>query len=96
MATLAVLPHRQNQGIGSALIQAGLWILQERAYPFVIVIGHPGFYPRFGFQPATTFGLRCQWPAVPEAAFMVLELRPAALEDASGVVRYPHEFDAAV
>ncbi len=96
LATLAVLPHRQHQGIGSALVQAGLRLLQERACPFVTVVGHPGFYPRFGFQPATRFGLRCQWPAVPEEAFMVLELRPAALQGASGVARYPHEFDAAV
>ena len=96
LATLAVVPHRQRQGIGSALVQAGLRVLQERGCPFVIVIGHPGFYPRFGFQPATRFGLRCQWPAVPDPAFMVLELRPAALQGVSGVARYPGEFDAAV
>jgi putative acetyltransferase len=65
LATLAVVPHRQHQGIGSSLVQAGLRILQERACPFVIVIGHPGFYPRFGFQPATRFGVRCQFSAVP-------------------------------
>jgi hypothetical protein len=47
LATLAVVPHRQHHGIGSALVQAGLRILQERACPFVIVIGHPGFYPPF-------------------------------------------------
>jgi putative acetyltransferase len=96
LATLAVLPHRQRQGIGSALIQAGLRLLQERGCPFVIVIGHPAFYPRFGFQPATRFGLRCQWPAVPDEAFMALELRPGTLHGVTGVVRYPREFDAAV
>ena len=96
LATLAVLPDRQRQGIGSALVEAGLRLLQERGCPFVIVIGHPGFYPLFGFVQATGFGLRCQWPAVPDEAFMALELRPGTLHGVTGVVRYPREFDAAV
>jgi putative acetyltransferase len=65
---MAVTPNRQRQGIGSRKAQAGLAILREQGCPFIIVLGHPEFYPRFGFVPASRHGLRCQWEGVPDAA----------------------------
>ena len=68
LAPMAVTPNHQRQGIGSKLVEAGLEILREQGRPFVIVLGHPEFYPRFGFVPASRHGLRCQWEGVPDVA----------------------------
>jgi len=96
LAPMAVTPDRQRQGIGSELVQAGLEILRKQGCPFVIVLGHPEFYPRFGFVPASRYGLRCQWEGVPDAAFMVLVLDASSMAGVSGVARYREEFDAAM
>jgi putative acetyltransferase len=88
LAPMAVMPDRQRQGIGSRLIEAGLEILREQGYSFVIVLGHPEFYPRFGFVPASHHGLRCQWVGVPDEAFMVLVLDEASMAGVTGVARY--------
>lgn len=96
LAPIAVMPNRQRQGIGSKLVEAGLEILRERGCPFVIVLGHPEFYPRFGFVPASRHGLRCEWEGVPDAALMVLVLDEASIEGVTGVARYRDEFNAAM
>lgn len=96
LAPMAVTPDRQRQGIGSELVQAGLEILRKQGCPFVIVLGHPEFYPCFGFVPASRYGLRCQWEGVPDAAFMVLVLDASSMADVTGVARYREEFDAAM
>ena len=96
LAPLAIAPQRQSEGIGSELVRRGLEILRERKCPFVVVLGHPDFYPRFGFERASTHGLTCQWEGVPDEAFMVLILDPQAMRGVSGVARYRSEFDAAV
>ena len=96
LAPMAVMPNRQRQGIGSKLIEAGLEILREQGCPFIIVLGHPEFYPRFGFVPASRHGLRCQWAGVPDAAFMVLVLGEATMAGVTGVARYREEFEAAM
>lgn len=96
LAPLAVSPERQRQGIGSALTRRGLEILRERGCPFVIVLGHPEYYPRFGFGPASAYGLKCQWDGVPDEAFMVLILDAAAMEGLSGVAKYRDEFKEAM
>jgi putative acetyltransferase len=96
LAPLSVHPSRSGEGIGSALVEAGLDILHERNTPFVVVLGHPAYYPRFGFDLASTWGLRSQWDEVPDEAFMVRVLDPVAMQGVSGVVRYRDEFDAAV
>ena len=70
-------------------------ILRERGCPFVVVVGHPEFYPRFGFEPASTHGLVCQWEGVPDAAFMVLALDAQAMAGVSGVANYRDEFNEA-
>jgi putative acetyltransferase len=96
LAPLAVLPGRQRQGIGSRLVETGLRILRQKDCPFVIVLGHPEFYPRFGFVPASRHGLSCPWEGVPDAAFMVRILDRAAMAGVNGVARYRAEFDAAI
>ena len=93
LAPMAVAPDRQRQGIGSALVRRGLEILRERGCPFVIVLGHPEYYPRFGFDPASAHGLACQWGGVPDEAFMVTILDAQAMKGMSGVARYREEFD---
>jgi putative acetyltransferase len=65
LAPMAVLPERQRQGIGSALVREGLSLLSAQQCPFVIVVGHPEYYPRFGFVPASQYGLICPWEGVP-------------------------------
>jgi putative acetyltransferase len=96
LAPMAVIPNHQRQGIGSKLVEAGLEMLREQGCPFVIVLGHPEFYPRFGFVPASRQGLRCQWEGIPDAAFMVLVLNEDTMAGVTGVARYRDEFDAAM
>ena len=96
LAPMAVLPEYQRRGIGIQLVESGLQSLHERSCPFVIVIGHPEYYPRFGFIPASKLGLRCQWDGVPDEAFMVLVLDDEAMVDVAGDVRYRSEFDEAI
>jgi len=91
LAPMAVLPPYQRHGIGSLLVRAGLDVCRTSGHAVVVVLGHPEFYPRFGFVPAVTRELRCEWPVRPEM-FMVLELRRGALESAGGLVRYRPEF----
>jgi putative acetyltransferase len=93
LAPMAVLPDRQRQGIGSELVRRGLDTLREQRCPFVVVVGHPEYYPRFGFEPASTHGLASQWEGMPDAAFMVLILDAHAMAGASGVARYREEFN---
>jgi putative acetyltransferase len=91
LAPMAVLPEYQRQGIGSQLVRAGLDACRVRGHGLVVVVGHPAFYPKFGFVPAWTAGLEYQHPVPPEA-FMVLELQAGALTRARGMVRYRPEF----
>jgi len=93
LAPLAVLPEYQGQGIGSALVEAGLDLLRGLPCPFVIVLGHPAYYPRFGFEPTSCHGIRSQWEGIPDEAFMLLALDQPALAGVSGVARYRREFD---
>lgn len=93
LAPMAVLPDRQRQGTGSELVRRGLEILRERGCPFVVVLGHPEYYPRFGFGPASVHGLASQWEDVPDAAFMVLILDVNAMTGVSGVAKYRDEFN---
>ncbi len=92
LAPVAVLPEFQNRGIGSALIKDALDNARRLKHRIVIVIGHPPYYPRFGFVKATKAGLSAPFD-VPDEAFMVAELVPGALKGVSGMVQYPPEFD---
>lgn len=70
LAPLAVRPQLQRQGIGSALVRAGLAMADGMGEALVIVLGHPQFYCRFGFQPSVCYGIKSPFP-VPKDAFMV-------------------------
>lgn len=83
--------------IGCArIVQAGIEMLKREGSPFIVVLGHPEYYPRFGFEQASHKGIRCQWEGVPEEAFMILILDQMAIDGVSGVVRYLGEFDLAM
>jgi putative acetyltransferase len=91
LAPMAVLPHFQRCGVGGALIRAGLEECRRCGYSAVVVVGHPEYYPKFGFVPADTWGLEYADP-VPREVFMALELEPGGLNGCAGVVRFLPEF----
>lgn len=92
LGPVAVVPERQRQGIGSALVRAGLDRCRRSGVGAVVLVGHPEYYPRFGFAPGAGFGIRCEYD-VPDEAFMALELQPGYLKDASGIVKHHEAFD---
>lgn len=93
LGPMAVDPACQNQGIGSALVRQGLALVDATGCPFVVVLGHPSYYPRFGFEPAVRHGIRCTWDGVPDEAFMIrFPGEPPA--DVAVVAIYRDEFDA--
>ena len=90
---MAVLPDHQRCGVGSRLVERGLQVLRGEGHQAVIVLGHPEYYPRFGFVPASRFGIRSTYD-VPDNVFMALELQPGSLQNCAGTVHYQPEFDA--
>lgn len=96
LAPMAVLPECQGCGIGSELVKAGIARLRDKRCPFIIVLGHEGYYPRFGFEPASKYGIQSQWQGVPDNAFMILILDEMAMKGISGIARYRSEFDEAM
>ena len=93
LAPLAVDPPNQRQGIGSRLVRAGLDACRTAGFAAVVVVGHPEYYPKFGFVRGQTKQLAYDGDVRPEA-FMVVELQPGALIDGPGVVKYHPEFSA--
>lgn len=91
LGPMAVLPGRQRQGIGSALVRAGLAACLAAGHDLVFVLGHPEYYPRFGFVPTKPFSIGCEFPVPPEV-FMLAELRPGAAAGVHGKVRYHEAF----
>ena len=92
LGPIAVLPACQRQGVGGQLVRAGLEECRNLGREIVVVVGHPAYYPRFGFVPARPKGLSCEFE-VPEDVFMVLELREGALAGRGGVVKFQPEFN---
>jgi putative acetyltransferase len=93
LAPMAVDPDQQRRGIGGRLVREGLDVLRREGHRAVVVLGHPDYYPRFGFAPASRFGLRWEHPC-PDEAFMAVALVPDGLDDLAGVVRYRPELMA--
>jgi putative acetyltransferase len=92
LAPMAVAPARQRQGVGSALARAGIAACRDLGFGAVIVLGHPEYYPRFGFVPASRFGLRSEYD-VPDDVFMAMELNPGALQGRGpGTISYHPAF----
>jgi putative acetyltransferase len=89
LAPMSVRPSRQRCGIGSGLVRHGLTLAHERDWQGVIVVGHPGYYPRFGFSAELARPLVSPFAG---DAFMALELVPDALKGGTGLVTYPPAF----
>lgn len=94
LAPLAVAPASQGRGLGSELVTASLDTARSLGAPAVIVLGHPGYYPRFGFVEAMPLGIQPPFPEVPSEAWMVVETAPGGLEGLTGMVRYAAPFDS--
>jgi len=91
LAPMAVLPEYQRQGIGSALVRTGIEKLKKRQCPFIIVLGHAEYYPRFGFEPASRYGIRSEWE-VPDDAFMILVIGEFEMQGGATLAKYRPEF----
>lgn len=91
LGPMAVLPEYQRKGVGSMLVAAGNERLMKEGCPYIIVLGHAEYYPRFGFRPASTFGVTCEWD-VPDHVFMLLALDEAKMRSVSGKSQYRSEF----
>ncbi len=91
LAPLAVRPEYQNKGIGSKLVKKGLEIAKETNFDVIIVVGHPKYYPRFGFEPASNWEIKLPIDA-PNDVFLALELKDNALKNCNGKVEFPKEY----
>ena len=91
LAPVSVHPEFQNKGIGSALIEEGHRIAITLGFTSCFVVGHPGYYPRFGYQPTERWGIPPPHGAPPEA-FMAVELIPGALDSVTGTAKFLPEF----
>ncbi len=95
LAPMAVLSPHQSKGIGSQLVLAGLNECRRLGHEIVFVLGHPNYYPRFGFVPAKSKTIKCEFE-VPDEAWMVLELREGTLAGRQGTVSFQPEFTGAM
>jgi putative acetyltransferase len=95
LGPMAVRPAYQRRGIGAKLIEFGTTRLKQSGCPFIVVLGHADYYPRFGFRPASDYGLKCEW-SVPDNAFMALALDESKIGGLSGLAKYRAEFSSGV
>jgi predicted dehydrogenase/predicted N-acetyltransferase YhbS len=95
LGPMSVAPDYQREGVGSKLVEAGNRMLRTTGCPFVVVLGHTQFYPRFGFVPASTRGITCEWK-VPDDVFMIAVLDEEKMNGVSGMTTYRAEFSTVV
>lgn len=91
LAPVSVLPEYQNRGIGSKLINESIKVAKKLGFKSVIVLGHDKYYPRFGFKPASSWGIKAPFD-VSDEVFMALELEDKSLDGVTGTVVYGKEF----
>lgn len=91
LAPMAVIPKFQKQGIGGKLIKKGFEKAKRLGFDSIVVLGHKEYYPKFGFQRASKWSIKCPFE-VPDESFMAIELTKKALECKAGTVKYPEEF----
>ena len=96
LAPMSVLPSMQRQGIGTQLVKRGIKYLKRTKCPFIIVLGHPEYYPRFGFEIASKYGIKSHCESVPDEAFMILWLDKSMMNHVSGIGKYKDEFTDAM
>ena len=92
LAPMAVSTQYQNKGIGSKLVKAGLERCKSLGYDAVVVLGHPNYYPKFGFIPSVKFGIKSEYE-VPDEVFMILELVQGSLKNYKGIIKYHEDFN---
>ena len=92
LAPMAVLSEFQNRGIGTKLVRTGLAYCKARAYDAAVVLGHPTYYPRFGFVPSVNFDIKSEYD-VPDDVFMIQALRTGALKHHRGIIKYQQAFN---
>jgi predicted N-acetyltransferase YhbS len=91
LVPLAVHPQYQNKGIGINLVKRGIEKAKVTNFDIILVVGHPKYYPRFGFKPAINWEIKLPFDA-PKDAVLVLELKDNALKNCSGIVEFPKEY----
>jgi len=91
LAPMAVAKYHRQQGIGSQLIKIGLERCVTQGYDAVVVLGHPDYYPKFGFTPSEKYGIKSEYD-VPDDVFMILELKKGALNKKQGTIKYHEAF----
>lgn len=92
LGPVSVLPEFQKQGIGGELIKAGHKKAINCGFDSVILIGHPEYYPRFGYKPASGWGIKTHYQLPSDDVFMAVELKENALKNITGMVMFPPEF----
>jgi len=91
LAPMAITPNFQRKGMGSLLLREGLRTAKKMGFQSIFVLGHPEYYPKFGFKKASTWKIKCPFEA-PDDAFMALELVEDALNNKKGIVEYDVAF----
>ena len=93
LAPMAVEKKYQNKGIGTGLVNVGLEHCRNQQVNAVVVLGHPDYYPKFGFVPSVEYGIHSEYE-VPEEVFMVLELTSGSLKNRKGTIKYHEAFNS--
>lgn len=92
LAPISVIPSFQNRKVGSRLIKEGLEKAKKLGFKSVIVVGHSEYYPRFGFERASKYGISAPFD-VPDTALLAIELQKDGLKNCDGTIEYPSEYN---